>query len=112
MSDTEARDRLIDLIEWAETDTYATSQPDGMARTTILATAILDAGWRPPARTVSTVEEAEALPDGTLVVTRTGGSGYIWRRYVHATFPALYYLEWAIEHYGPLTVVWEPEDGE
>lgn len=68
MSDTEARDQLADLIEWAETDTYATSQPDGMARTTILADAILAAGFRPPARTVTTVEELDALPDRSVIV--------------------------------------------
>lgn len=79
-----------------------------------LAHAVADvaAGWRSPVRTVSTAEQAKALRDGTLVVTRMGGSGYVWRRHVHATFPALYALEWAIEHYGPLTVVWEPEEGE
>ena len=69
MSDTEARDRLVDLIEWAETDTYATSQPDGMARTTILATAILDAGWRPPAAD-SEPDEGESAGTSTSEILR------------------------------------------
>jgi hypothetical protein len=39
-----------------------------------LADAILAAGWRPPARTVSTVEELEALPVRSVVRERDTGT--------------------------------------
>lgn len=108
MSDLTLRDRLVDLIEWAETDTYATSQPDGMARTTILADAILDAGWRPPARTVTTVEELDALADGTVV---RDSEGTVAER--------VDWLWFYIDPYGPAslvalptTVLYEPKEGQ
>ena len=122
MSDTTPRDQLVNLIEWAETDTYATSQPDGMARTTILATAILDAGWRPPARAVTTVEELDALPDGTVIRDVFGET---WTLYeglddgIDPDDPTNY--RWGIGLNGnfptyvtdlPATVLWEPEEGE
>lgn len=122
MSDTTPRDQLVDLIEWAETDTYATSQPDGMARTTILATAILDAGWRPPARVVTTEEELDALPVGSIVRDVFGET---WTLYeglddgIDPYDPTNYrwaigingnYATWATDL--PATVLWEPEEGE
>ena len=107
MSDTEARDRLVDLIEWAETDTYATSQPDGMARTTILADAILAAGFRPPARTVGTVEEFDALPDGTVIRDSGECVAESWLGMWYVTGGGRY---GGIELGLPATVVWEPEE--
>lgn len=38
--------------------------------------AILAAGWRPPARTVSTVEEVRGLPEGSIV--RSTETDYLW----------------------------------
>lgn len=107
MPDTTPREKLAQIIYDTLNGQYGDfNMPDDAAE------AIISAGWRPPVRTVSTVEQAKALRDGTLVVTRMGGSGYVWKGHVHATFPALYSLEWAIEHYGPLTVVWGPEEDE
>ena len=48
MSDTTPRDRLADLIECAETDIFA--NPTMTPPADRLATAILAAGWRSPAR--------------------------------------------------------------
>ena len=116
MSDTTLRDQLAQIIEDHRYGADIVSVRAGITRvhssSDLIAAAVIAAGWRPPARTVSTVEEVEALRDGTLVVTRMGGSGYVWRDHVHATYPAFYHLRWAIEHYGPLTVVWEPKGDE
>lgn len=109
MSDLTLRDRLVDLIEWAETDTYATSQPDGMARTTILATAILDAGWRPPARTVTTVEELDALPEGTMIRDSEGTVAENWDGTWHSTEGGCYGHEILAL---PATVFYEPKEDE
>ena len=111
MSDTEARDRLVDLIEWAETDTYATSQPDGMARTTILADAILDAGWRPPARVVSTWEEVQSLREGTLVLIERWGRMWVYECQEDDAC-GLRGGGWLDEDWLPATVIYEPKAGE
>jgi hypothetical protein len=37
-----------------------------------LAEAILEAGWRPPARTISARVEFEALPDRSIILTEDG----------------------------------------
>ena len=119
MSDTTPRDKLVeDLLETLCNSANFPRSAVGMLGQDMrplagkVADRIIAAGWRSPVRMVSTAEQAMALRDGTLVVTRMGGSGYVWKGHVHATFPSLYALEWAIEHYGPLTVVWEPEEGE
>lgn len=106
MPDSTARDQLADLIEWAETD-YAT-RPTTVPRADATAAAILAAGWRPPARTITTVEEAEALPEGTVVLDSEGAAlaervGCLW---------------WYTDPYGPgslalpATVLYEPKEGE
>lgn len=76
------------------------------------ADAIIAAGWRPPARTVTTVEEAKALRDGTLIVDSVGDSGYVWGGSVNYPETAFVSTTYALKHYGPFTVVWEPEEGE
>lgn len=106
MSDLTLRDRLVDLIEWAETDTYATSQPDGMARTTILATAILDAGWRPPARTVTTVEELDALPELAVIRDSEGTVADLAFGMWFSSDGRVFGLRL------PATVLYEPKEGE
>ena len=74
-----------------------------------LADAILDAGWRPPARTIETAEELDALPDGSVVLDRQHDvaekhSGRLLYRETR-NMP----LEYLAKHYGPFTVLWEPE---
>lgn len=44
-----------------------------------IADAILDAGWRPPAQVLKTVEEIDALPAGAVVLTMRG-HGQAWVR--------------------------------
>ena len=62
MSDTTLRDQLAqiiyDTLNWQYGDF---NMPDDAAE------AILDAGWRPPARVVTTVEELDGLPVGSIV---------------------------------------------
>ena len=48
------RDDLVDLIELGAVTRHSFGQ---------IADAILKAGWRPPAREITTVEELEALPN-------------------------------------------------
>lgn len=75
MSDTEARDQLTG--ELLGVLAVASNFPEH-AQVRLLgqdmrplaekcADAILNAGWRPPARTVTTVEELDALPVGSIV---------------------------------------------
>ena len=100
------REKLVNLIEWAETDTYATSQEDGMSHTDILATAILDAGWRPPARGVTTVEELDALPELAVIRDSEGTVAELAFGMWFSSDGRVFGLRL------PATVLWEPEEGE
>ena len=63
MSEREERDQLAQIIYDTLSGQYGDfSMPDDAAK------AILAAGFRPPARTVSTVEELDALPDRSVIV--------------------------------------------
>ena len=80
------------------------------------ATAILAAGWRPPARVVTTVEELDALVAHTVVryCTRYGW-GTAEKAARDRWWPvgdAAYITNTQVLHYGPATVLWEPEEGE
>ena len=57
-----ARDDLADLLRVADANSW-----DKWWK---IADAVIAAGWRPPARKIETVEELEALPDGSLVCDR------------------------------------------
>ena len=98
MSDTTLRDQLAKLI--VNRDEF-----DG-------AEAILAAGWRPPARVVTTVKELDALPRQTII---RSADGWAWQRDNHNGF----WYTIASEDDStpgdfayPLTVLYEPEEGE
>ena len=62
MSDTTPRDQLAQIIYDTLNGKYGDfAMPDDAAD------AIIRAGWRPPARTVTTVEQLDALPVGSIV---------------------------------------------
>ena len=70
MSYTEARDRLAQIInEYMGADVPETvaDKHEPVDADYATADAILAAGWRPPARVVTTVEELDALPVGSIV---------------------------------------------
>ena len=110
MSDTEARDRLAQIIEEHYYDGRSgwISYEDRQEAEERMADAILAAGFRPPARTVTTVEELDALPDGTVVRDSEG-----------ATAGRVDWLWFYIDPYGPAslialptTVLYEPKEDE
>lgn len=70
------------------------------------ADAILAAGWRPPARTVTTKEELEALPDGSIIGDSAGDvaekRGGVWCAYETAPMTNA-----RLAKYTPITVLHE-----
>lgn len=81
------------------------------------ADAIVDAGWRPPARVVTTVEEVDALPDRSVVVAanRTilqcvGSVQPDWDGNVWCDEESRWWGSGDVTL--PATVLWEPEEGE
>ena len=105
MSDTTPRDQLAQIIEGISSDEW---RGDWISA----ADAIIAAGWRPPARVVTTEEEAEALHDGTLIVDRQGDSGQVWQGAVNYSETAVLPMDSALKRYGPFKVYYEPEEGE
>ena len=117
MSDTTPRDRLAKLLadDW---------NPDRAPVLTAMfrdyAQTALNAGWRPPARTVSTVEELYALAVGSVVVEGDHGTpddtgmGFKTMPGVFHRFIDGWYV---VAGYGPrdvplpATILWEPEEG-
>lgn len=110
MTDTTPRDKLAQIIEralrnmWDDTTEYAKDVADE----------IQEAGWRPPARVVTTVEEVEALADMTVVlesgrnwcfVSRKLGNNYWLADGIEDAFPS-------VDIGLPATVLYEPEEGE
>jgi len=68
--------------------------------------AILAAGWRPPARVVTTVDELDALPELAVIRDREG---------IVAEFAFGMWFSSDGRVFGlrlPATVLWEPEEGE
>ena len=55
-----ARDKLAEIISDAEN---CTDEEGSWALPEDVADAVVAAGWRPPAREITTVEELEALPN-------------------------------------------------
>ena len=98
MSDATTRDQLAKLI--VNRDEF-----DG-------ADAIIAAGWRPPARTVTTVEELDALPKGSVV--RGAGRAALYEKWGDDTWaePGYEYTFSGCGIYPPVTVIYEPEEGE
>lgn len=69
-----------------------------------------DAGWRPPARTIETVEEMDALPEGSII---RDGYGDAWHKdggwsCTDTTFA--YLSKTIVNVYGPVAVLWTPEE--
>lgn len=93
-----ARDDLVDLITLGAVTRHSFGQ---------IADAILKAGWRPPMREVSTVEELETLPDGAVMLD-SGEKIWRWR-----DSRMWWDNEWwemnDVLECGPFRVVWEPE---
>lgn len=108
-----ARDDLADLIE-----TELTYPPMGdPGDTERVADAVIAAGWRPPARVIETVEELDALPDGSIILggLRLGTNqraiqrsriGW-WEIWTDGWFSSSELVDEM--KLGPFTVVWEPE---
>ena len=104
MSDTTPRDQLGLTIYDTLNGQYGDfNMPDDAAE------AILNAGWRPPARVVSTWEELEALPEESIILD-AGVPAYLldglW------SYPADQSDYEAGEIKLPVTVLYEPEEGE
>lgn len=109
MSDTTPRDQLAQIIDRG----MCPETPDDVRSTEdAIADAVIAAGWRPPARVVTTVEEAEALQDGTLIVDRDGDGGQVCDHHVRYPENDIVSASAAINRYGPFTILWEPEEGE
>ena len=117
MSDTTVRDQLAQIInEHMEADVPETvaDKHEPVDVDYAMAEAILAAGFRPPARIVTTVEEVEALADMTVVlesgrdwcfVSRKLGNNYWLADGIEDAFPSV--------GIGlPATVLYEPEEGE
>ena len=110
MSDTTPRDQLAELVAKSpvndEGDTLDDSYWDVMPKVEMIADAIIAAGWRPPVRVVTTVEELDALPEGS-VIMEDGGRAYlktglgVWE----PDGPT-----WTLDL--PATVLYEPKEGQ
>ena len=73
---------------------------------------IIRAGWRPPARTVTTVEELDALPVGSIVRDdERAALDEKWDDDMWAEVGYEYTFSSSSIH-TPATVLWEPEEGE
>ena len=116
MTDTTARDQLAQIIYDTLNRKYGDfTMPDDAADE------IIRAGWRPPVRTVTTVEELDALAVGTVVMEGDHGTpddtGWGFK-----TMPGVFHrftVGWPVaagiwERVPnlPVTVLWEPEEGE
>ena len=74
---------------------------------------LLSQGWRPPMRVIETVEELEALPEGSTILdvddstwqSAYAETGYDWTSR-SMTFDSEYLV---LMELGPFRVVWEPE---
>lgn len=82
---------------------------------------ILEAGWRPPARTVTTVEELDALAVGAVIMEGDHGTpddtglGFKTMPGVFHRFPQGWHVVSGIGEHAPdlpATVLWEPEEGQ
>ena len=116
MSDTTLRDQLAQIIY----DTLNMQYGD-FNMPVDAAEAILDAGWQPPARVATTVEELDALAVGTVVMEGDHGTpddtgwGFKMMPGVFHRFTVGWHV---VAGYGarvpnlPVTVLWEPEESE
>lgn len=106
-------DTLADLIE------NALYGPETIEHATNAASLVIDAGWRPPAREITTAGGIEALPTNSIVVDRDGDP---WRarslsgaerRWCGRILGSFYSSDDLVDEFGPVTVVHSPtEEGE
>lgn len=104
------RDTLTDLIDDTRADGHSPREA---------AAYLLDAGWRPPAREITTAAQADALPYGSVVMPehcdpfkrKTHPEGLRW---VGESFPEGLTSEQLLRHYSalncPITVLFIPTE--
>lgn len=118
MSDTETRNQLAQIISDAEN---RTDEEGSWALPEDVADAIIRAGWRPPARTITTLEELDALVDGAYVKDANCWTWIICQSLDpdNAQDPTAHPWAYGLGVSGPTslvalpaTVLWEPEEGE
>ena len=108
MSDTTPRDQLAALLadDWnPDRDPILTAMFRDYAQT------IIAAGWRPPARTVTTVEERAAVRRGTVVRSASGTIACRHDKWNAVALGVGAPFDWTVLAL-PLTVIYEPEEGE
>ena len=106
MSDTTPRDQLAQIIYDTLNGQYGDfTMPDDAAD------AIIRAGWRPPARTVTTVEERAAVRRGTVVRSASGTIACRYDKWNAVALGVGAPFDWTVLAL-PLTVIYEPEEGE
>ena len=108
MTDTTLRDQLAQIIYGTLNGQYGDfNMPDDAAE------AILDAGWRPPARVVTTVEELDGLADDTLLLITRHLSNLVYEVDGGEAWLAGYGYDIRLDpDLLPATVIYEPEEGE
>ena len=108
MTDTTARDQLAALLadDWnPDRDPILTAMLRDYAQT------VLDAGWRPPARIVTTVEERAAVRRGTVVRSASGTIACRHDKWNAVALGVGAPFDWTVLAL-PLTVLYEPEEAE
>lgn len=103
------RDELADLIGQATVNWIDEHEPGELPDYT--AGKLLAAGWRPPARTVTTWEEVQSLKEGALLTIERGGCLRVYERQEDDAW-CLSGAGWLDEDWLPATVIYEPEGGE
>lgn len=106
MSDTTLRDRLGLTIS-----AYRRNAEVAWDEDLRLADHLLNLGWRPPARVVSTWEEVQSLKEGALLAIERWGHMRVYERQEDDAW-CLSGGGWLDEDWLPATVMWEPEEGE
>ena len=122
MSDTTPRDQLEQIIyKHIYCDVRGPKMDCGMdypssdylefVSTGRLADAIIAAGWRPPARTVTTVEERAAVRRGTVVRSASGTIACRHDKWNAVSLGVGAPFDWTVLAL-PLTIIYEPEEAE
>ena len=118
MTNTTARDQLAELLadDWnPDRDPILTAVFRDYAQT------IIAAGWRPPAHTITTVEELDALAVGAIIMEGDHGTpddtgwGFKTMPGVFHRFPEGWHVVAGIGERAPAlpaTVLYEPEEAE
>ena len=124
MSDTTTRDQLAQIInECMEADVPETvaDKHEPVDANYAMADAIVNAGWRPPARTIATIAQLDVLAVGTVIMEGDHGTpddtgwGFKTMPGVFHRFPNGWHVVAGIGERAPdlpATILWEPEEGE